>query len=288
MTSVLRGPANLLRRALIRTSLDTTVGAMLSRGRGGAVAKALRPDSSLYPRPSLRRVKRDGICFDLDLSDYMQWTVYYGVERAQRGALYDLVGPGDIAIDVGTNIGEVLLNFARMVGPTGRAIGFEANPVTHALCCSNLGLNPFPWAEVHAVGLGHIEGELDFGRRCEANSGADSFTPAGAGTIKAAVTTLDRFVEQATLNRIDLIKIDTEGFDLNVLMGAEQSLQRFSPRLFVELCDENLRAHGGSAEELVRFLERIGYRVTNAETAEPVRSSNDFTGCFLDIIGRPE
>jgi hypothetical protein len=110
---------------------------------------------------------------------------------------------------------------------------------------------------------------------------------AGADTIQVPVTTLDRFVSDAGLDRIDLIKVDVEGFELHMLRGAEAVIKQFRPRLFVELSDENLREQGGKAAELVRWLADHGYALENAETGEPVHAGPALDGCFFDVIGLP-
>jgi len=247
----------------------------------------VRPDIDMYPRPTIRRIQRNGIRLDVDLSDYVQWLIYFSIEEKLRQTLYALAHPGDVVLDVGSNIGEILLNFARIAGPRGRAIGFEANPETCQRCQSNIALNRFDNVAVNAIGVGSEEGELYFGHRSDSNSGADSIMAAGDGTIKVPVTTIDRFAEAHSLPRVDLIKIDVEGYEMHVLRGADATLREHRPKLFIELCDNNLREQGSSAAELVGLLEQRDYSVRNAETGALVASSDNFVGCFLDIVCRP-
>jgi FkbM family methyltransferase len=279
--------AQALRRVLMTVGADAAIPSLSRRMPADWLWTRLRPDIDMYPRPTIRRIRRDGIRLDVDLSDYVQWLVYYSVETNLRHTLYALARPGDVILDVGSNIGEILLNFARLAGPGGRAIGFEANPETCARCRSNIRLNEFANVEVHAIGVGSDEGELHFGHRSSSNSGADSIMPAGDGTIKVPVTTIDRFAGGHGLDRVDLIKIDVEGYEMNVLRGAEATLGKHRPRMFIELCDNNLRDQHSSAAELVGFLEGLRYDVRNAESGAPVASSDDFGNCFLDIVCRP-
>lgn len=240
--------ARYVRRALIKAGLDDRLGVGL-----------LRPDCVDYRGSPIRRAVRNGIAYDLDLADYVQWTIYFDIERAEKAALFNLARPGDVVLDIGTNVGGVLMNFAQRVGPGGRAIGFEPNPATLAKCQHNLSLNRFANVEVHGVALGDVAGEVLLGHPQEGNAGADRIGSAG---IPVKLTTLDEFA--AGFDRIDLIKIDVEGFDLKVLRGGEQTLKRLRPTLFVELCDANLREQGDSAAKLVTWLERHGYRVRRA------------------------
>ena len=279
---ILRAAARATRRLLVATRLDSVIGKL---GTGGALA-ALRPGITHYRSPNLRTVRRGGVRLRLDLSDYMQWSAYYSVERALRDRLYALAGRGDVVIDVGSNIGEVLLGLANRVGPKGRAIGFEANPETLLRCRANIALNPALPAEVHSVGLGDKEGTLSLHRPSQTNSGADRFL-AGAGGVQVRVNTLDRFVADHAMGAIDLIKIDVEGFELKVLAGAEATIRRFRPTLFIELCDTNLLDQRSSAAALVAWLIDKRYTVENAADGACLTTASDLGGCFMDVIARP-
>ena len=94
----MRTAAQKVRRALIEIGVDQP-----------GLPRLLRPDIINYRGTPVRRVTRDGITYDLDLSDYVEWTIYWGVERTEKAALFDLANHGDVALDIGTNVGEVLM-----------------------------------------------------------------------------------------------------------------------------------------------------------------------------------
>jgi FkbM family methyltransferase len=253
-----------------------------------SVRARLAPGNLLYPTPSIRTIARNGIRFELDVSDYMQWCVYYGIEIEPRSALYALVAPGGVVVDVGANVGETLLNFARLVGERGQVIGFEINPSTYGRCIRNISLNPFKNVRLFDVGLGSESGSLALARPNARNSGEDRIAQKGGQSgIDVTVTTMDSFVAEHALARVDLVKIDVEGFEMNVLRGARETLERFRPRLFIEVSDGNLRQQNSSANELLDFLERLGYGLTHAEQNHPVTSADSFAGQHFDVIARP-
>ena len=287
MRTASKSVARAVKRAMVATRTEGGIYWLSSHVPAEWLWSHLRPDIHMYTMPESRRIERHGVWLDVDLSDYVQWLIFHDVEASLRRRLYELVQPGDVAIDVGSNIGDILLGLAKSVGSEGRAIGFEANPATHLRCQRNLDLNPFSWAEVQPIGLGDTDAELSFGRRTATNSGADAFMRAGDGTLSVRVARLDRIAENLGLQRIDLIKIDVEGYETNVLRGAECVIRSHKPAMFIEVCDDNLISQGSSAAELIGLLEEHGYSIAKADTGETVLPDQDFRGCFFDVICRP-
>src|SRR2546421_19710 len=109
-------------------------GLMLALFRGvkyaGFFSKFI-PGPRLYPFGTRRSVVRDGIRYELDPSCMMQWYVYWQLKEKQRDRLYSLVRRGDVVLDVGTNIGETVLHFSRLVGNEGFVYGFEPDEVNY-------------------------------------------------------------------------------------------------------------------------------------------------------------
>ena len=83
------------------------------------------PPPEMYRSGSIKRVERDGIAYELDRSCLMQWYVYWGLQDITRHKLYSLVRENDVVFDVGTNVGETLLNFGKLAGSGGFIYGFE-------------------------------------------------------------------------------------------------------------------------------------------------------------------
>ena len=287
-TRPLRTIAGGFRRLLIFTGADRMI-PLCSRGASTrSVWAHLVPSHQLYSQPTIRQLTSQGIRFELDVSDYMEWCTYFGLAIEPREALWKLVKPDATVVDVGVNIGETLMNIARLVGEGGRVFGFEVNPRTLKKCQRNLSLNAFRNIALHGVGLGRSPGRLRIFSPSLRNSGGDRLRDlgedAGGAARTVAVTTLDAFATEHGLAHVDLIKIDVEGFEMNVIAGALETLRRDHPVLFVELDDANLREQGSSAASLVAFLESLAYSVTSAETELPVSSRDDLSSSHFDII----
>ena len=78
-------------------------------------------------------------------------------------------------------------------------------------------------------------------------------------TEKIQITTLDSFVKKNKIKRIDFIKCDVEGFELNVFKGAKKSLRKFKPIIFVEIEERHTNKYLINPEEMISFFERLDY-----------------------------
>ena len=250
----------------------------------------LMPPNYLYPANSRREVERKGIKYSLDISDYMEHGVYFGYSEAAQDELLRLGAGKNVIIDVGVNLGATLMNFARC-SPTGVIIGFEPDEKNFRKAERNLDLNNFGNVELYRNGLGAETATVKLFKVNPANQGMNRIFDDRETSIekdlayeKIEIIRLDDFVNEHQVDRIDLIKIDVEGYEFKVLQGAEQSLLRYRPILFIELDDENLKAQNDSAELLISFLKKIGYTIYRADNKQEVKLNSEFGNCHFDIV----
>lgn len=246
----------------------------------------LVPNNYQYPKGSIRRFHHKGIQFELDIHDYIGHLLYFGFKDDGQQELVDFAEEGDVFLDVGTNIGSSLLQFAKNVGKTGRVYGFEPDQLNFQQCQNNIRLNNFDNVQVSNIALGNKSSKVKLVVDTESNRGGNRILDEANGKdyTEVEVVPLDEWVEQQLISAIDFIKIDVEGFELNVLQGATESLKKFSPRLFIELDDENLKLQGQSAKELVVFLNEMGYCTYQSITKQTVNPKDNFANCHYDII----
>lgn len=281
-TNILNGA-----RLLFRNRLGEAMLLPLTKGkRWDDLVARIPANYYQYPQGSFREVERNGFRLTLDLSDYMQWLLYFGILAEPRETLYDLVAGEMTVIDAGANIGETSLEFSRRVGETGKVIAFEPDPQTFARLKKHLDVNRCTNVIAINEGVGKTEGEslLKEGKN---NSGGNRIAVNGSGGKKIRLTTIDRTVEKLQLQNVDFIKIDVEGFEMQVLGGAEKTLERFHPALFIEVNDELLRQQNASAAELTAFLTAKKYSMKHAGTGQAVTPGTDFRGQHFDIIATP-
>ena len=184
-----------------------------------------------------------------------------------RGArdLPRILRPGSVALDVGANVGWHTLLMARLVGESGRVLAVEANPSVRARLVEHLRLNRMLHVEVVPYALADAEGSVEF-------QAPDASDPAaGEGhVVRASETprhdvlrvearTLDSLLEPMHVERLDLMKIDVEGFEWPVLKGAERAIARFRPHIVFEYIDEYADRGSGAPQVLADFFAQHGY-----------------------------
>lgn len=219
-----------------------------------------------------RKVSRHGLLYALDLSEYMEWVIYFDLNVEYREKLYPLVKDGMVVLDVGGNIGETALNFAKITGPTGKVISFEPVPDTYLKCVRNLSLNNFSWLKVEQLALSDRNEQLYFDPSSYPNNGG-IYMRRDTARLEFSVKArpLDEYIAAVKLPKVDLIKIDVEGFEFNVLKGALNTLNSMKPLLFVEINDHNLGRQHADAKQIFDLLSESGYRIfcEGAEMSSP-------------------
>ncbi len=149
---------------------------------------------------------------------------------------------GQTVFDIGGYIGIYALFFARAVGSSGRVITFEPNPANYQELLRNLQLNKFSNVTALPLGLGRHCGQVDLiinplypsrGFVAEAQP-QNAIQKKYSQTVPIKIITLDSLMQSKSLPSPDFIKIDVEGFELDVLHGMTEVLHVYKPRLFIE------------------------------------------------------
>lgn len=174
-------------------------------------------------------------------------SLVYGTWEPQVTSLItSTVKPGMTVIDIGAHVGYYSLLFAKCVGPAGRVFSFEPLPENLALLRKNIELNHLNNVRCFESALFSGAKELCLAVPDESpNSGDGSVIhDRGGKHILVSATTLDSFCAGHDLQP-DLLKMDVEGAEYDVLMGATETIARCRPELLIELhhFDGSLAAH---------------------------------------------
>ena len=245
------------------------------------------PNAYQYAPGNYRQIYRNGLNFQVDISDYIGHYLYFGFLDEGIATLFSLCQKNYNVIDIGTNIGWVALNFARL-SKTGKVIGFEPDPFNYRVCKDNIDRNALTNLIVLPYGLGETSAQVNMEIRTPDNRGENRIAPQGSsGSVIVDIKKLDDINEVSSLPNIHLMKLDVEGYELKVLRGAVNTLKKHKPTLFIEVDDDNLNDQGDSSKDLISFLKSNGYSsILQAETNEKITSSTDFSHCHFDIIAR--
>lgn len=270
----------MLERALARITHGEDASALVSK---------LVPNPYQYPAGTLRRFEREGIHLQADISDYIGHYLYFGFKDSSQEELFKLCKPHFNVLDIGTNIGYSLLRMSALAS-SGNVVGFEPDPLNYTSCIKNLELNRNPGnIKVYNIGLGETAMEAGIEVRTAGNRGANRVAVNDNASARISISRLDTIFSELNWSRLDLIKIDVEGYELKVLKGGEAVLKKYFPILFIEVNDGNLIHQGDSARALMQYLFDLGYtHIHHAETKALLAKDVDLAGQHLDIIATRE
>ncbi len=168
---------------------------------------------------------------------------------------------GDVALDIGANLGwySVLLN--RLSEAGARIFAFEPDPPTFALLRTNLTANQATRVSAFNIALGESAGSAQLRRYKDSNNGRHSLIPGDdiAGSVTVPLDTLTHFWESQGLGqaRLAFMKVDVEGFEYFVLKGAGSLLRRCA-NILLEYSPASLALAGLPPDALIELLEANG------------------------------
>lgn len=195
-----------------------------------------------------------------------QYLYFYGThdERYVVTKLLKLIKPGDICWDIGANIGFYTCFLASQVGNSGKVVAFEPAAQTCGYLRENVSLNRFANVTVVNKGLGdRTERQHLYYSEAALAEGTASLKYAEGRAASEPVTldTIDNLIGELPIP--DFIKIDVEGYQLEVLRGGEHCLKTHAPLLMAELKDvgETNRANFSKIEQYVAALGYSLYEI---------------------------
>jgi FkbM family methyltransferase len=169
--------------------------------------------------------------------------------------LRSILKPNDTVIDVGANIGTLALASSALVGTHGRVIAFEPNPKIYTYLKGNVLLNKCKNITLHNCAVGDRNDDVYISNR----KWDDQNRIIPQGGIKISMTTLDKKLE--SIHRcIKLLKIDVEGYEKFVFMGAKNTLSKCE-YIYFEVYEPNYLTMGYTSKELFSYLRDFGFHL---------------------------
>lgn len=214
---------------------------------------------SLYARILSRMLAEEFLDVNIAVSAFPIWSEEFVTEydaKKKTVVLPDLKHPNDLAsriifpetfympayeyrdictvkenetvFDIGAWIGDTAYVFSQRMRGTGKIYAFEPMPQNFKMLTENAA--KIPNLIINNIALGKENGVLKFSFGGD-NSGASRQND--NGTFEVKVTTVDCYVRENNIDRVDLIKADIEGAECDMLLGAAETIKRFHPKLAI-------------------------------------------------------
>ena len=201
------------------------------------------------------------------------------VERAEQTFYINYLREDMVVFDVGANIGELTLLFSRFVGPSGKVYSFEASKATFENLSGVMSLSGRKNVEMNHLALCDRNGIIDLHVYPEEYSGwttlADRPLKSYGIDVKSikreqvCSSTLDAFCQERGVSQIDLLKIDVEGAEYQVMLGARHMLEQKKVRCCVFEFGATTFDMGNTPTMIEDYLAKMGYRIRNIVLGNP-------------------
>lgn len=173
---------------------------------------------------------------------------------------------GAVIIDIGAHIGLFSIIAAQVTGKRGKLYAFEPAPGTFALLQQTVVINHEEQViETIQKAVGKENGKITFfvsdNKADNSNSLVNYKEDRSLHGIDVAVTSIDNFVKEKNISKLDFIKIDVEGAEYDTLRGAASTLKNLRPRCIVAIHPEPIAAKGDRLEDIYDFIVGCKYRI---------------------------
>jgi FkbM family methyltransferase len=172
------------------------------------------------------------------------------MDNAEFRAQKQMCAPGDLVFDVGAHHGLFTVLYARWVGAAGRVHAFEAAGENALVLCANVGVNRLTNCVCVHAAVGARSGRATIAGERVLACGEDGKVP---------LISLDEYSAAHGIERVDVLKIDVEGFEGEVLRGAARILKG-RPKIDLELHASELSRYNSSVGEVLGRIDLEDYR----------------------------
>ena len=231
-----------------------------------------------------RTIQRSGIFYEVDLSEGIDLSLFlfgnfqsYVVQNKYFSLEKDAV-----VFDVGANVGSMSLRFAQSASE-GHVYAFEPTDYAFKKLLRNLSLNPILAERISPIqqflsDQTRPDPQIQAYASWKVDGSARNSHPLHGGTIKpaesVAAITLDHFCVRNHIQRLDLIKIDTDGHEYKVLEGARKTIKKRFPCVVFEIGGYVLNEQGLEFGQFYDYFKSLGYSLLNAKNGKKIHLQN--------------
>jgi len=211
-----------------------------------------------------------GISFALEDNGGRKFRTHYrGLDFTTADALYNIVADfgfytyfhkiksGDVILDAGANNGYVSLYFSKMSGDAGKVYAFEPDSINIAHIRQNMKLNPVARnIEIEDLLLWNENTEVDFYEAGTVGSSA-VWKPEGEKLVKKRAVTIDSWVRENGITRLDFIKMDIEGAEIEAMEGCVETIKNLQPDFAI--ASYHIVSGEPTYLKMEEFFKNLGY-----------------------------
>lgn len=195
-------------------------------------------------------------------TDYVIQTIkqknnFYEIETLSKWFPY--FKDAEYIFDVGANLGNHSVFFAKKC-KNSHIFSFEPFPDNYELLTKNIDENELANVTPCNKAVGKHVGYVKVNEFDESNYGGTSFKESDGSEDSLQMTSIDNAILDLSLSKLDFVKIDTEGFELEVIQGMSYVIENYHPIVWVE-CSET------SIKDVYRILKKAGYGLFDIEGA---------------------
>lgn len=168
---------------------------------------------------------------------------------------------GMVCLDIGSNIGYYALLERKLVEDEGKVIAIEPSPLNVSYLKNNINRNGFTNIETFNFALSSSDCEVRFLMDAKSNLSKvvnENDYCLGGSVIRVPARSLDSFSEQYSFDKLDFLRMDVEGHEMEIFRGGSRTIERFKPALLIECHTLNMLK---GMVDLLRSLQSIGYDV---------------------------
>lgn len=215
-----------------------------------------------------------GQSFKVRAGDQISRTIFENgaYEPQLTSLLLPFLKPGMTVFDIGANIGYYTVLMARRVGQHGIVHAFEINDKVLNLLEDNIRMAHLTNVTVVKKAVAKATGEAEFFLPHEGDEAEGSLRKShrydALGVLKVKTVSIDDYVREHGIPRVDLIKIDVEGAEYEAFQGASKLLSsKDKPVIMFEALDSACVNFGVTWDQVVRQVKDFGYRIHQGDTA---------------------
>ncbi len=196
--------------------------------------------------------------------EYERTQQYPDYEMILQRNYEKLIDNADLVVDIGAHVGRHLRNFIELVGGKGRCIAFEPLPKQFKILKESFDIKN---VEIKNIALSEEKGMMEF---CEVENYPEESglkkriynrEDAKVKKIIVEVDMLDSYIDK--MDKLNYIKLDAEGAEINILKGGIKTIQKYRPFISVEYGGSCYGAYGHTKQSLFNLAKELNYYITD-------------------------